>query len=363
MKKYLLGLVVLMFLAAGACSTPSTEQSKEPEQSNITEGALMDETYVKKEGVEVVYLAGGCFWGTEKLMQSIPGVFAATSGYANGDVTVTPNYGNVSSTGFKETVRVEYEPANVSLDAILFTYFRSIDPTSVNRQGNDHGTQYQAGVYWADDAAKETVLRIADVEKLRFDNFAVEIAPLVNFYDAEEYHQDYLDKNPGGYCHISPEEFELVKHMVVDPADYPRPSNEEIKAALTELQFSVTQEAGTEPAFDNEYWDNHERGIYVDIVTGEPLFSSSDKFDSGTGWPSFTKSIDENALVLLSDNSLGMQRTEVLSRAGEYTSRPRLLRGRTSRQAASGSASTAPRFASYHTPIWKPKATGTLRIT
>ena len=276
----------------------------------------MDSTYVKNIGVEVIYLAGGCFWGTEKLMQSIPGVATATSGYANGDMGVTPVYDTVPFTGFKETVRVEYRPADVSLDTILFAYFRSIDPTAHNEQGNDVGSQYQAGVYWADDATKEVVLRVAAVEKLRFDEFAVETEPLVNFYDAENYHQDYLDKNPGGYCHISAEEFKLVAHMVVDPANYPRPSDDAIKVMLNDEQYNVTQEAGTEAAFDNEYWDSHERGLYVDIVTGEPLFSSSDKFDSGTGWPSFSRGLDENALVLLSDKSSGTQRTEVVSRAG-----------------------------------------------
>lgn len=276
----------------------------------------MDASYVKKDGVNVIYVAGGCFWGTEKLMQSIDGVAAATSGYANGKEGVTPTYHTVSGTGFKETVRVEYEPGKVSLDAILFLYFRSIDPTIVNRQGNDSGTQYQAGVYWADDAAKETALRVAAVEKLRFPDFAVELEPLLSFFDAEEYHQDYLDKNPGGYCHVPLEEFENAANLIVDPSKYPRPSDKDIRAALTDEQYNVTQEAGTETAFTGEYWDHHERGIYADIVTGEPLFSSADKFDSGTGWPNFTKPIDENTLVLMPDGSKGMQRTEVLSRAG-----------------------------------------------
>jgi len=320
MKKLLLVAAVLMLIATSACAASPVATSADTTQGVQTEptleGDTMDSTYVKKDGVEVIYLAGGCFWGTEKLMQSIPGVTAATSGYANGDVGVVPDYGTVSSTGFKETVRVEYKPAEVSLDMILFAYFRSIDPTIENRQGNDIGSQYQAGIYWADEVAKETVLRVAAVEKLRFDPFAVEIEPLVNFYDAEEYHQDYLDKNPGGYCHISADEFTLVANMIVDPADYPRPSDDEIEAMLTDEQYDVTQNGGTEAAFNNAYWDNHERGLYVDIVTGEPLFSSSDKFDSGTGWPSFSKGLDENALVLLSDDSLGMQRTEVVSRAG-----------------------------------------------
>jgi len=315
MRKLLLVLVTLMLVTASACAAPSAT-SAETAQQSLTGGDTMDSTYIKTDGIEVIYLAGGCFWGTEKLMQTIPGVVAATSGYANGDAEVTPSYGNVSYTNFKETVRVEYRPADVSLDSILFAYFRSIDPTIENRQGNDVGTQYQAGVYWADDAAKEAVLRVAAVEKLRFSNFAVELGPLAGFYDAEEYHQDYLDKNPYGYCHISAEEFELAAHMIVDPANYPRPTDDEIKATLTDKQYDVTQNGGTEAAFDNAYWDNHERGLYVDIVTGEPLFASSDKFDSGTGWPSFTKGIDENALVLLPDSSGGMQRTEVVSRAG-----------------------------------------------
>ena len=319
----------LVALAAGACGavndsadggsangTPVQSTAEASGEDTQAKEDGMDNTYVAREGVNVIYLAGGCFWGTEKLMQTIPGVIEATSGYANGEEGVTPNYGIVAHTGFKETVRVEYDPEAVSLDTILFAYFRSIDPALTNRQGNDVGSQYQAGVYWADDAAKETVLRVAEVEKSRYPVFAVETEPLTSFYDAEEYHQDYLDNNPGGYCHISPAEFDLVSNIIVDPADYPRPSADAIKAALTETQFSVTQQAATEPPFDNEYWDNHEKGIYVDVVTGEPLFSSSDKFDSGTGWPSFTKGIDENTFVLLSDTSWGTERTEVRSRAG-----------------------------------------------
>ena len=323
MKKLLLLLIIALLSATvGACGsaneTPERNTAAIATESimNDTEMVAMDNTYVKSEGVDVIYVAGGCFWGTEKLMQTIQGVIEVTSGYANGEEDTVPNYGNVSSTGFKETVRVEYEPAMVSLDAILFAYFRSIDPTITNKQGNDIGSQYQTGIYWADDSAKETVQRIADVERSRYDDFAVEIEPLKRFYDAEEYHQNYLDKNPGGYCHISSEEFELAGNMIVDPADYKRPPITEIKTVLTEEQYSVTQDATTEPPFQNKYWDNHERGIYVDIVTGEPLFSSSDKFDSGTGWPSFTKGIDENTLVLLTDDSMGTVRTEVRSRAG-----------------------------------------------
>lgn len=278
----------------------------------------LDKTYIKQDGVEVIYFAGGCFWGIEKLMQSIPGVVNATSGYANGQGDKVPTYSSVSTglTGYRETVRVEYEVDKVSLDALVFAYFQVIDPTVENAQGNDYGSQYQTGIYYADEAAKNTVERIAAIVKGNYLDFVVEIEPLERFYDAEEYHQNYLDKNPEGYCHISKDEISSISQMIVDPGNYLRPADEIIKTMLTEKQYKVTQLAGTEPAFNNEFWDNHERGLYVDVVTGEPLFSSSDKFDSSTGWPSFSKGIDENTFFLIADNSFGMLRTEVRSRAG-----------------------------------------------
>lgn len=278
-----------------------------------------DKNYTEREGRDVIYLAGGCFWGLEKLMQSIPGVVNATSGYANGKAGEVPNYKSVCTgqTGYRETVRVEYEPDKVSLDALLFAYYHVIDPTVQNQQGPDIGSQYQTGIYYSSEETVKTVNRITDIVKNRYDKFFVEIEPLERFYDAEEYHQDYLDKNPGGYCHISKTEMNTISNMIIDPGDYPRPSDAEIKAALTEDQYRVTQQNGTEPAFQNQYWDNHERGIYVDVVTGEPLFSSSDKFDSGTGWPSFSKGIDENTFFLRDDNKYGMNRTEARSRAGD----------------------------------------------
>ncbi len=317
-KTIVITLATFLALVVSACGIPSgtAVPSKASASYDGTEMTPMDRTYVKKDGISVIYVAGGCFWGTEKLMQTIHGVIDATSGYANGDEGHEPSYETVADTGFKETVRVEYDPAQVSLDAILFAYYRSIDPTITNRQGNDVGTQYQAGVYWADDAAKDIVERIAEVEKSRVEEFAVEIEPLRSFYDAEEYHQNYLIKNYNGYCHISDEEFELAANMIVDPALYPMPSAEEIEATLTDEQFRVTQEGGTEYAFQNEYWDNHERGLYVDVVTGEPLFSSSDKYDSGTGWPSFTKGIDENTFVYFTDATMSLDYAEVRSRTG-----------------------------------------------
>ena len=272
-----------------------------------------------KEPENVIYLAGGCFWGVEHLMQAIPGVIDAQTGYANGTGAEDANYKTIcgGNTGFRETVRVEYDPAKVSLDAILLAYFYVIDPTVQNRQGNDVGTQYQTGIYYTNDRARETVERIAALERSRRDRFFVEIGPLQNYYPAEEYHQNYLDKNPGGYCHIPFEEMALFSQMQIDPGDYRRPAAEVIRGKLNDEQYRVTQENATERAFYNAYWDQFEKGIYVDVVTGEPLFSSTDKFESGCGWPAFSKPIEIPAVVERVDLSHGMVRTEVRSRAGD----------------------------------------------
>lgn len=159
-------------------------------------------------------------------MQSIPGVIDAESGYANGTCEEDADYRTVckGGTGFRETVRVEYNPDEVSLDALLLAYFYVIDPTVENRQGNDIGTQYQTGVYYTSDAAKETVERISAIEKGRSKKFFVEIGPLINFFPAEEYHQDYLEKNPDGYCHIPKAEMELFSKLRIDPGDYKKPA-------------------------------------------------------------------------------------------------------------------------------------------
>ena len=280
-------------------------------------------TTMREEAMEhrqnVIYLAGGCFWGLEKLMQSIPGVTDAVSGYANGTGEEDANYQTVvkGQTGFRETVKVTYDHEQVSLDALLLAYFYVIDPTVENRQGNDVGSQYQTGVYYEDDASREIVERVAALERRRREKFVVEIGPLVNFFPAEEYHQDYLDKNPNGYCHIPRAEIELFSRLRIDPGDYQKPAAEAIRDKLTDEQYRVTQENATESPFQNEFWNQFEKGIYVDIVTGEPLFSSTDKFESSCGWPAFSKPIEEPAVVELPDDSHGMHRTEVRSRAGD----------------------------------------------
>ena len=300
-------------LLAG-CLLALAAQHKSPNQRE--EAFRMDFSH---ETQHVIYLAGGCFWGTEQLMQSIPGVIDAQSGYANGNGPADANYEAVCTgrTGFRETVRVEYDPAQVSLDALLLAYFYVIDPTVANRQGNDIGTQYQAGIYYTNDAARETVERLAALERGRRDKFLVEIGPLLNFYPAEEYHQNYLEKHPGGYCHIPWDKIRLFSQLRIDPGDYLKPAAETIRQALTAEQYRVTQKSGTERPFANAFWDQFEKGIYVDVVTGEPLFSSTDKFESGCGWPAFSRPIEDPVVVRLTDTSHGMTRTEVRSRTGD----------------------------------------------
>lgn len=315
MKKILIIVLIGMSFLISACTTekPNNEIKEVYDMSQIGK----DNSYQPKENTKVIYLAGGCFWGVEKLVQSIPGVIEGTSGYANGTI-VNPTYEQVceGTTNFRETVRVEYDPSIVSLDTILYAYFSVVDPTIENRQGNDIGTQYQTGIYYSDEQSMNTIKKIVENEKSRVDTFKVEVKPLENFYEAEEYHQNYLDKNPSGYCHISKAEFDRVKNIVVDASKYQKPSAEEISKNLTSEQYAVTQKANTEKPYENQYDEFFEEGIYVDIVTGEPLFSSLDKYDSGCGWPAFSKTIDDNTIVEKEDNSYGMNRIEVVSRVG-----------------------------------------------
>ena len=324
MYRSVLALLFASVLLLGGCAAGRQGQPQgKSGQETAMDGRRFDRsdeeiTYMDKTE-NVIYLAGGCFWGMEQLMQSIPGVIDAKSGYANGSCEADADYDTVckGNTGFRETVRVEYDPGQVSLDALLLAYFYVIDPTVQNRQGNDRGSQYQTGVYFTNEAARETVKRIAGIERGRSEKFFVEIAPLKNYYPAEEYHQNYLEKNPNGYCHIPRAEIELFSRLRIDPGDYQKPAAESIRDKLTEEQYRVTQESGTERAFTGEFWDKFEKGIYVDVVTGEPLFSSTDKYESGCGWPAFTKPIESPAVVEKEDLSHGMRRTEVRSRAGD----------------------------------------------
>ena len=255
--KYTKTFLILTALFGGLQSSLTyadhTESSKEQKM-----------TMESKQEQQIIYLAGGCFWGLEAYMERIQGVTDAVSGYANGKGDTT-NYQLLHATDHAETVKVTYDPNKISLDKLLQYYFRVIDPTSINKQGNDRGRQYRTGIYYQNEQDK-----------------AVIEAALKTLHDKK----------------------------------YPKPSDAELKQKLTALQYDVTQGKHTERSFSNEYWDNFAPGIYVDITTGEPLFSSKDKFESGCGWPSFTKPIAAEVAEYQRDNSFNMTRIEVLSRSG-----------------------------------------------
>ena len=288
-------------------STPSSRFPKNPNKD-----LKFDKTKLQE-----IWLAGGCFWGLEAYMSRVYCVYDVTSGYANGDKN-NPTYEEVSTgtTNFAETVHVFYDPNRVNLNNLLTDFFKVIDPTTQNRQGNDAGTQYRSGIYYKNQDDKIIIDQVFAAEQKKYsEKVKTEVLPLKNFFLAEEYHQNYLEKNPNGYCPI---DFSSLKNtsVTIDPKKYPRPSDIELKKKLTDIQYKVTVENQTESAFSNEYWDNKLPGLYVDVVTGEPLFSSLDKFDSGCGWPSFTKPIVPEVVTFKQDNHYNMIRTEVRSRSG-----------------------------------------------
>ena len=280
---------------------------------NTTSSKEQKMTIESKQEQRIIYLAGGCFWGLEAYMERIQGVTDAVSGYANGKGDTT-NYQLLHATDHAETVKVTYDPNKISLDKLLQYYFRVIDPTSINKQGNDRGRQYRTGIYYQNEQDKAVIeAALKNLQSKYQEPIQIEVEPLKNYVEAEEYHQDYLKKNPNGYCHI---DIKKADEPLIDDKKYPKPSDAELKQKLTALQYDVTQGKHTERSFSNEYWDNFAPGIYVDITTGEPLFSSKDKFESGCGWPSFTKPIAAEVAEYQKDNSFNMTRIEVLSRSG-----------------------------------------------
>jgi peptide methionine sulfoxide reductase msrA/msrB len=259
-----------------------------------------------------IYFAGGCFWGLQRYFSLIHGVVETQAGYANGPTDSTSYEQVCADSGHAETVRVGYDAEVAPLTFLLDRYFAVIDPVAVNQQGPDRGIQYRTGIYWT-DPRDEVVVRLAlTALQRRCDQpVAVEAEPLRVFVPAEEYHQDYLEKNPGGSCHIPLRAFEEAR--VARPPVSGKPEQDELRARLTPLEYAVTQESATEPAFTGEYDHHFQPGIYVDVVSGEPLFASADKFDSGCGWPAFSKPIDTAAVAENPDHSWGRTRTEVRS--------------------------------------------------
>jgi peptide methionine sulfoxide reductase msrA/msrB len=328
-------------------------------------GTMEKKMHDEPQNAKEAYFAGGCFWCTEADFEKADGVIEAISGYTGGHVA-NPTYKQVSKggTGHVEAVKVIYDPAKISYEELLQVFWMHIDPTDPGGQFVDRGSQYRSVIFYANEQQRR--LAEASKERLaasgRFDKpIVTEILPLGPFYPAEAYHQDYYKRNPIRYrwyrygsgrdqflervwgdteSHMKPKakksemnnqmkESQMSSDTMKEkthgetPSDmeagrmYSRPEKEDLRHRLTPMQYKVTQEDGTEPAFNNAYWNNHEMGIYVDIVSGEPLFSSTDKFDSGTGWPSFTKPLEPDNIIEKTDRGFFMVRTEVRSKHGD----------------------------------------------
>ena len=250
------------------------------------------------EKQQVIYLAGGCFWGVEAFISRLKGVNNTEVGYANG-MDLAPTYEKVCTgkSGHAETVKVTYNPRIIPLEDILENFFRIIDPYTRNRQGADIGTQYRTGIYWQEESQRDIVIGfLRQKQKSSSRRIVVEARAIGSFYPAEGYHQKYLERNPQGYCHV---DLNLI--------------NDEEFSHLSKEEYEITQLSLTEPPFSGKYDDFFEDGVYVDAVNGEVLFSSDDKFDSGCGWPAFSKPITEDAIIKHRDFSHGTTRIEVRS--------------------------------------------------
>jgi peptide methionine sulfoxide reductase msrA/msrB len=286
------------------------------------------------KNAKIATFAGGCFWCSESDLEKAEGVIEVISGYTGGDEK-DPSYKEVAygKTGHYEAVQVIYDPEKVTYPELLDLFWRHIDPTDAGGQFVDRGKQYRTAIFYHNDEQKVAARKSkTDLEASgRFaDPIVTEILPLKVFYPAEEYHQDYYEKSPLRYKMYRSgsgrdqfiqqfwnDEKETPDTQQGSASPYTRPDDETIKASLTPLQYRVTQQDGTEQPFNNDYWDNKKEGIYVDVVSGEPLFSSTDKFESGTGWPSFTRPLVADHIVEKQDRSLFMVRTEVRSRYGD----------------------------------------------
>ncbi len=283
------------------------------------------------ENLETATFAGGCFWCMEAPFEKLEGVYSVVSGYTGGHVE-NPGYEAVSTgkTGHAEAIQVSYDPGRISYEELLEVFWRQIDPTDAGGSFVDRGSQYRSAIFYHSVEQKN----LAEASRRRLEAsgrfkqpIVTEIEALDTFYPAEDYHQDYYRKHAIRYKlyrHGSGRDQFLEKAWENETAPeegagndsevYQRPPDSELKEKLTALQYAVTRKDKTEPPFDNPYWDNKKAGIYVDVISGEPLFSSADKFDSGTGWPSFTRPIRKDAVVEKADRSLFMTRTEVRSR-------------------------------------------------
>lgn len=284
-----------------------------------------------KAATQTAYFAAGCFWSTEAGLEHLDGVLEVTSGYMGGTLK-NPTYEDVltETTGHRETVRVRYDPGVVSYIELLNAFWRLHNPSDAGGAFYDRGESYTSAIFYRNAAQKGAAERskaALDASGRLENPVATVIEAAGPFFPAEGYHQNYAEKNPERYAAYrlaSGRDAFYARVWAGDTTVYganthlgPKPDDALLRERLTPMQYRVTQEDGTEPPFDNTYWDNHEPGIYVDVVSGEPLFSSLDKFDSGTGWPSFTRALVPENIVERTDRSLFMVRTEVRSRFGD----------------------------------------------
>jgi peptide methionine sulfoxide reductase msrA/msrB len=305
-------IIIVVSTIIFSANNGKTIESKETDMEDTIKEQIINKT---NKDINTIYFAGGCFWGVEGYFKRIPGVVETQTGYANGD-TVNPTYKQViNDSGHAETVKVDYDENIISLEELLLHFLRIVDPYSINSQGNDFGIQYRSGIYYTDEDQARSVKRVLELFEEREDRkTAIEIIPLEGFYDAEEYHQDYLDKNPNGYCHIS---LNSADDPLFEVELYTDLSEGALKSRIGDLSFEVTQTGATERPYTSEYEDFYKKGIYVDIVTGEALFVSDDKFDSNCGWPSFSRPIEANSVEYIQGDSNGMNRIEIRSKIGD----------------------------------------------
>ena len=331
MKKTITLLAMLLALCATSAAAIAATASAAPRTSQQPKGAAMT-----PDTLGVATFAGGCFWCVESDFIHLPGVISVTSGFAGGKEK-NPTYEQVSAglTGHRESVQVRFDPAKVSYGLLVEWFWRHHDATDDGGQFCDRGAQYRPAIFVHSAEqrreAEASKKRLADAHLLK----SPVITPIIDyttFYPAEDYHQRYFEKNPIRYkfYRYNCGRDNTIRALWGAEADKPfsayvaeaatgwrKPSREQLKARLTPMQFKVTQDAGTEPPFQNEYDANKRAGIYVDIVSGEALYSSTDKFDSGTGWPSFSKPLEPGNIVERPDNTLFTTRTEVRSRLGD----------------------------------------------
>lgn len=313
MKKYFYAALIISIISMGCNNVNAKNELESPSMSN--EAIDLDKAT----------FAGGCFWCMEPPFEKLGDVAEVLSGYAGGE-ELNPRYEEVSSgsTGHYEVIQISYNPLKTSYDELLNIFWRQIDPTDDGGSFVDRGAQYRSAIFYHNQEQK--LLAEASKERLstsgKFDRpIATEILPYDKFYKAEEYHQDYYKKNPIRYKFYrsgSGRDRYIEKvwsKEMKKKSGYNKPSEEELKKVLTPLQYKVTQEEGTERPFSNEYWNNKGDGIYVDIVSGDPLFSSLDKYDSKSGWPSFTRPLEADNIIAREDNSLFTKRIEVRSMA------------------------------------------------